>query len=89
MKFPFQEIMISEDRIRTFSPKTDPEELIWHRDDEDREVTVIQSDGWYFQLDEELPIRMNKGDTFRIPKETWHRVLCKSDNELIVRIKTV
>lgn len=85
--FPFSQVEVPDGLIRTFSGETNEEELIWHRDKEDREVSVLQSDGWYFQLDEELPVLMRPGDVFRIPKETWHRVTRRSNDALIVRIK--
>lgn len=67
----------------------DVDELIWHRDREDREITVIRSNGWYLQMDDELPVSMHPGDVFHIPKEKWHRVIRKGNNDLVVEIKVV
>ena len=73
-------------QIRTFPSYTDPLELVWHRDRKDRTITVIKSDGWQLQLDEELPVKLRPGKKYYIPKETYHRVI-KGLNELIIEIR--
>lgn len=85
--FPFTEVRQENTAIRRFSADTDAEELVWHRDHENREVTVVQSKGWYLQLDDELPVAMHPGDVFQIPQETWHRVIRRGNEDLIVKIK--
>jgi len=87
VKFPFEQITTDSGFIRTFSGTVDEEELAWHRDHESREVTVVQSRGWYLQLDDELPIAMHPGDVFQIPQEMWHRVIRRGNEDLIVKIK--
>lgn len=87
VKFPFEQIITESGFIRTFSGAVDEEELAWHRDHESREVTVVQSKGWYLQLDNELPIAMHPGDVFQIPQEMWHRVIRRGNEDLIVKIK--
>lgn len=71
--------------MRTFNHEVDDRELIWHRDLQDREITVISSDGWSYQLDDSLPILMKPGDKFMIPKMIWHRIL-KGRGDLVIRI---
>lgn len=74
---PFEDAMIS-DRVweRRFDPqKTSNEEYVWHRDCYDRTVTVLCGDGWKFQMDNELPFGINKGDELYIPKMTFHRII--------------
>jgi hypothetical protein len=71
--------------IRTFSSETPLEELVWHRDEEDRIVEIIQSDGWRFQFDNELPFDMVNGDFIKIPKDVWHRIH-KGTGDLIINI---
>jgi quercetin dioxygenase-like cupin family protein len=88
-RFPFDEASLSGgQRVRTFSGDVDVEELVWHRDAEDRSARVIVSEGWYIQFDGELPKEMKPGDVFFIPKETWHRVIRKGDSLLAVEIVT-
>lgn len=70
---------------RIFSPDIKSEELVWHRDKEDRIVEVLQSDGWEFQMDDELPIELKKGMVLTIPKETYHRIK-RGSNDLIIKI---
>jgi mannose-6-phosphate isomerase-like protein (cupin superfamily) len=74
-RFPFTEKIIDGTMIRHFSSNVDEEELVWHRDREDRAVTVLSGEGWYFQMDGELPVEMKPGDVINIPRESWHRVI--------------
>jgi hypothetical protein len=61
--------------IREFNENIDPIELKWHRDLEDRTVTVLEGNGWYFQRDNELPLELKEGVNIFIPKLEWHRVI--------------
>ena len=45
--------------IRTFSKDVDPMDLIWHTDNEDRDIEVLEGEGWQFQRDNELPLVLN------------------------------
>jgi hypothetical protein len=69
--------------VRTFSQDIDEEELVWHRDREDREVTVLEETDWQFQFDNELPQVLK--NTIFIPKNTYHRLI-KGTGELNVHI---
>jgi hypothetical protein len=81
--FPFKEKTLNNTSIREFSKDVNSDELIWHRDKEDRIVEVIQNNNWMFQMDNELP-KILEGKLF-IPKETYHRVI-KGDGDLVVKI---
>jgi hypothetical protein len=59
--------------IREFDENIDPIELKWHRDDENRIIEIIGSTNWKIQLDNQLPVSMNK--PIFIPKYYWHRVI--------------
>lgn len=71
---------------RVFKENTDTHELVWHRDRLDREVTVLESNGWMFQMDNELPIVLKEGDVIEIPKNTYHRIL-RGNGNLKITIK--
>ena len=71
---------------RVFKENTDTHELVWHRDKKDREVTVLESDRWMFQMDNELPIVLNEGDVIEIPKNTYHRIM-RGNGNLKITIK--
>ena len=76
MDFPFEEQQVSTNKfIREFSADVDEIELIWHRDREDRVVSVIEGNGWKFQFDEELPFEMIDGIKITISKGDLHRVI--------------
>ena len=85
---PFKQITISEGVfIREFSGDVDTEELVWHRDQEDRLITVTESAGWQIQRDNEMPVEMKAGDQFFIPALEWHRVI-KGDGSLMIEVDT-
>ena len=76
MDFPFEDQQVSTNKfIREFTADVEEIELIWHRDREDRVVSVIEGNGWKFQFDEELPIKMRKGKSISILKGRLHRVI--------------
>jgi hypothetical protein len=86
MNLPFKEQKIEENIfIREFSQDTDSSEFLWHRDREDRIVESLEETDWLFQLDEELPKKI-EGKIF-IPKETFHRIIKGSKNLKVKVIK--
>ncbi|BAV39132.1 hypothetical protein BPT24_010 [Tenacibaculum phage pT24] len=60
----------------------------WHTDEYDRIVKVLDCcDGWYFQYDNELPFKINKGDVIEIPNYLPHRIIREySKKDLILKI---
>lgn len=85
---PFTEDKLDENTsIRTFSKDTEDMELIWHIDREDRLIKVIEGTGWKFQLDNKLPIVLEKDSSIFIPKGEFHRVIKDSEcTDLIIEI---
>ena len=83
-KFPFKEKQLEKNTsIREFGENIDSKELIWHKDKEDRIVEVLSNENWFFQMDNELPKKL-EGKVF-VPKETFHRVI-KGTGNLSVKI---
>ena len=66
---------IDKNNIRTFSKDTRVEDLVWHRDREDRTVTVLEGTGWCFQFDDGMPEELSVGDVLQIPKMVFHRLI--------------
>ena len=54
--FPF----VEEGEIREFSLDRENSEYVWHRDNEDREIEVIEGQGWQFQWEDCLPYLLKK-----------------------------
>jgi hypothetical protein len=80
---PYTNIFESDHEIvRVFGEDIDPIELKWHRDREDRTVEALESTDWMMQLDNQLPVKIEK---VRIPAGEWHRVI-KGTGELKIRI---
>lgn len=80
---PYSQIRENNLIVRTFSQNIDEDELVWHRDKKDREVTVLKETDWQFQFDNELP-QVLKNVIF-IPKNTYHRLI-KGTGELNIQI---
>lgn len=70
--------------IREFSHDTPSFEFVWHRDKEDRVVEAVHDTDWLFQLDNDIPRKLQNNKLF-IPKETYHRLI-KGTGDLVVKI---
>ena len=86
MDYPFEQIELNNKKIRTFSPEVEDDELKWHQDLNDRKVTILESGGWSFQMEDELPTKLQNAKQIFIPKLVWHRVI-KGNNKLVVEIE--
>ena len=82
---PYRQEHFGNTIIREFGVDTNPLELVWHRDKRDRIVEVLEGEGWEFQMDNELPRVLKKGDVLDIPKEVYHRVK-KGNSKLVIKI---
>jgi len=71
--------------IRTFSKDVNTMDLIWHMDDEDRNIEVLEGKGWKFQRDDELPLELTEGIRIFIPRHQVHRVI-KGKTDLKIKI---
>ena len=85
---PYLDKLLGEYFVRTFSNDVDDNELVWHRDHEDRYVQIVEGKGWQLQIDNELPVELEIGKEYFIPKKTFHRII-KGSGNLIVNIKEV
>ena len=71
--------------IRTFSKDVNAMDLIWHMDDENRNIEVLEGKGWKFQRDNELPLELKEGDSIFIPRHQVHRVIKgKTDLKILI-----
>lgn len=61
--------------IREFDPRREDSEYVWHRDEEDREIEILEGEGWQFQVDNCLPWLLTEGMVFDIRKEEYHRLI--------------
>ena len=60
--------------LRTFSKDLLSEELVWHRDANDRIVEVLEGENWEIQFENKLPQSLNVGEQYVIPAYTYHRI---------------
>jgi len=81
---PYTEISIKNNEVtRFFSKKIKWEVLKWHMDDEDRTVEATHKTDWMLQLEDKLPVSLNK--PIFIKKHQWHRLI-KGTGHLTVKI---
>ena len=86
MKKPYQDNAISANHIqRTFAANINADDLVWHRDKQDRLIKVVAGNGWQLQLDNKMPFVLHAGLCYIVPKMLFHRVL-KGDDELCIEI---
>ena len=85
MDYPFDELYSSYNTfIRKFYKDTDEDELVWHRDKEDRFIMLLDGGkDWLIQLEDELPKPI---DEIFIRKDTYHRVI-KGTEDMVVAIR--
>jgi len=72
--------------IREFDQDIDPIELLWHRDDEQRLIEVLEcGSGWQLQMEDALPQNLEPNTSIFILRHQWHRVI-KGEGKLLVKI---
>tara|TARA_R100000008_G_scaffold75025_1_gene54054 strand:+ start:333 stop:602 length:270 start_codon:yes stop_codon:yes gene_type:complete len=87
MKNPYKDTRVNDKKfMRTFLKETDGSYFVWHRDEEDRKITVLHGHGWKFQREDELPVDLKLGEVFDIGKNDWHRLI-KGNSDLILLIE--
>lgn len=61
----------------------------WHRDYDDRSITVIAIKGeWSFQYDNQFPFQLRLGQKFFVKRGIWHRLIpMYKENQLTVQIE--
>lgn len=61
--------------VREFDPNRADAEYVWHQDAEDREIEILEGEGWQFQVDKCLPWLLKEGMVFDIKKGEYHRLI--------------
>ena len=87
-ELPFDEVNEGTNKVRVFSEQTNSDEFKWHRDREDRLITIIEGNGWGIQIDNELPKQLEVGKQYIIPEGVYHRVI-KGNGNLKVSIQFI
>lgn len=83
---PYTDIIIDDGKIRTFDTNCSDGEYEWHRDHNNREIEILEGNGWLLQFDNELPKHINIGDKIYIPMGVFHRVF-KGNTNLKIKIR--
>lgn len=84
---PYEQKNLNNDMfLRTFSKDVLSEELVWHRDHNDRIVEVLEGENWEIQFENQLPQTLKVGEEYVIPAYTYHRIK-RGTTDLVVRIQ--
>tara|TARA_B100000131_G_scaffold316139_1_gene355730 strand:+ start:3454 stop:3747 length:294 start_codon:yes stop_codon:yes gene_type:complete len=73
---------------RTFYADKPDSEFVWHRDHNDRELEILEGEGWQIQFEGSLPYLLNDIKEVFIPAGVYHRLI-KGYNNLKVKINEV
>ena len=79
---PYEE----DGNLRTFHSYVKTDELVWHRDRSDREITVLSGYNWKLQMDDNLPKELKHGRIYHIKKMVYHRLI-KGSGKLLLKIR--
>jgi hypothetical protein len=84
---PYTDLEITDQYIiREFNENIDPIELLWHRDDEDRTIEILEvGKGWKMQFDDQLPFDLEPKMRIFMMRHNWHRAW-KGEDILKVKI---
>jgi hypothetical protein len=85
---PFEQKEQNGKNIRTFSNTLNEEELKWHFDEENRIIKPLNETDWSFQMDNQLPIKLQKGKKVLIPEGKYHRLI-KGNGDLTLEVKFI
>jgi hypothetical protein len=87
MEKPYRDLEIGTGYvIREFNKNIDPIHLLWHRDNEQRLIEVLEcGQGWKIQMDNKLPQLLEPNTTIFILRHQWHRVI-KGEGTLLLKI---
>ena len=84
---PYKDLEVTDQYIiREFNENIDPIELLWHRDDENRTIEILEvGKGWKMQFDDQLPFDLEPEMRIFMMRHTWHRAW-KGEDALKVKI---
>lgn len=83
--FPFVQHKKDGYIVREFDSSVNEQELVWHMDEHDRLVEVIEGNQWQLQYDNKLPEVLQENKKYFIPKLSWHRVI-RGNGKLKIKI---
>ncbi len=84
-QFPFEERLEEGMHIRTFKEDVDNDELVWHRDREDRIVFPLHETDWKIQFDNNVPQSIEPQNPILIESGRYHRII-KGHKDLNLKI---
>ena len=83
---PYKDTILNENiRVRYFEQGVSADDMVWHRDEHDRIVEVVDGEGWLFQRDNKVPQLLDIGESIEISAGEWHRLI-PGETDLIITI---
>jgi oxalate decarboxylase/phosphoglucose isomerase-like protein (cupin superfamily) len=83
---PYVDLVLEDKKIRTFDMNATQDEYEWHRDLNNRQIEVLEGEGWMLQFDNKMPMPLSIGDQVTIPEGVFHRVY-KGNTPLKISIR--
>lgn len=87
MSKPYTDKTEGKLKIRIFESDIESDELVWHRDRADRIITILEGDGWMFQMDNDVPKLLEAGDILNVSKMEYHRLYKAGTTPLKIQIE--
>ena len=87
MSKPYTDKIKGNTKIRIFESDIESDELVWHRDRADRVITILEGDGWMFQMDNDIPKLLEAGDILNVSKMEYHRLYKAGTTPLKIQIE--
>ena len=85
---PYKEKTINENIFERTFLENNSAAYIWHRDEENRKITVLESGkDWFFQIDNKLPEVLYPGKVILIEAHVFHRVIAGSERLKVEIVK--
>jgi hypothetical protein len=84
----YRDVKIGTNKILRHFTNFIQTDFVWHRDKEDRIITIENGDSFQLQFENELPFMLQKHNEYFIPKETYHRIVAGS-GKLIIKIRKI
>lgn len=76
---------IDDINIREFDVNRSSAEYVWHKDEEERTIEILEGEGWQLQFENCLPMLLNEINKITIPSGEFHRLI-KGYNNLKIKI---
>jgi quercetin dioxygenase-like cupin family protein len=83
---PYCDFESSEYTLRVYVEDVEEEKLVWHKDPRNEYFKVIGGRDWKLLIENNLPMNLEIGKFYYIPREVAHKMI-KGKNNLILELQ--